>query len=105
PHQHRLSRAYAAYRREVAGLVSIGHRSHREDDSIERFLREFLVDVKRWSDNIGHLIACLLLEFSGDGLRRDLRRSSRYTAPFGSGSAIIGCVKPALREFREVLNG
>jgi hypothetical protein len=40
---------YAARRCEVAGFVVIVHRRHREDDGIERLLREFLVDVKRWS--------------------------------------------------------
>src|SRR5262249_35200809 len=76
---------YAAHRREVAGLVVIVHRRHREDDSVERLLREFLVDVKRWSDSKGHLIACLLLEFCGDSLRRDLRRSDTEHTHLGSG--------------------
>jgi hypothetical protein len=34
---------YAAHWREVTGLVVNVHRRHREDDSVERFLREFLV--------------------------------------------------------------
>jgi hypothetical protein len=55
-------------------------RALREDDGVERLLHEFLVDVKRWSDSKGHLMAGLLLEFSRDGPRRDLRRSdTKYT--------------------------
>src|SRR5262249_60063942 len=48
---------YAAHWREVAGFVVIVHRRHREDDGVERLLRELLVDVKRWSDSKGHLMA------------------------------------------------
>ena len=66
---------YSAHRHEIASFVVIVHCGHREDDGVERLLRELLVDVKRWSDSKGHLMAGLLLEFSGDGLRGDLRRS------------------------------
>src|SRR5262249_33639297 len=76
---------YAAHRREVARFVVIVHRWHREDDGVERLLRELLVDVKRWSDSKGHLMAGLPLEFSGDGLRRDLRRSDTEDTHVGSG--------------------
>src|SRR5262249_48056578 len=68
------------HRHEVASFVVIVHCRHREDDSVERLLRELLVDVKRWSNSKDHLMASLLLEFSCDGLRRHLRRSdTKYT--------------------------
>src|SRR5262249_12025740 len=76
---------YAAHRREVARFVVIVHRWHREDDGVERLLRELLVDVKRWADSKGHLMAGLPLEFSGDGLRRDLRRTNTEYTHLGSG--------------------
>ena len=76
---------YAAHRREVAGFVVIIHCWHRKDDGIERLLRELLVDVKRWSNGKDQLMAGLLLEFSGDGLRRDLRRSDTEHTHLGSG--------------------
>src|SRR5262249_39937823 len=75
---------YAAHRHEITSFVVIVHCRHREDDSIERLLCELLVDVKRCSDSKGHLMAALLLEFSGDGLRRDLRRSTTEYTHLGS---------------------
>src|SRR5262249_42338203 len=76
---------YAAHWHKVAGFVVIVHRRHREDDGVERLLRELLVDVKRWSDSKGHLMAFLPLEFSSDGLRRDLGRSDAEYTHLGSG--------------------
>jgi len=76
---------YAAHRHEVACFVVIVHCRRREDDGVERLLREFFVDVKRWSDGKDHLMAGLLLEFTGDGLRRDLRRSDTEHTHLGSG--------------------
>src|SRR5262249_22166653 len=75
---------YAAHRHKITSFVVIVHCRHREDDSIERLLCELLVDVKRWSDTKGHLMAGLLLEFSGDGLRGDLRRSDTEYTHLGS---------------------
>ena len=76
---------YAAHRHEVACFVVIVHCRRREDDGVERFLRDFLLDVKRWSDGKDHLMAGLLLEFTGDGFRRDLRRSDTEHTHLGSG--------------------
>jgi hypothetical protein len=61
---------YAAHRHKVAGSAVIVHCRHREGDGVVRLLRELLVGVKRRSASKGHLMAGLLLKFSGDGLRR-----------------------------------
>jgi hypothetical protein len=59
----------AAHRHEIASSVVILLCRHREDDGVERPLREFLVDIKRWSNSKCHLMAGLLFELSGNGLR------------------------------------